>query len=287
VLLWKHFRNDKPRELAKLTVEFYKDFSLSAAKLMPDVPVLFDEGSLTSWRQLAQLRSFGDIASVPRAADYIRTVKLTRERLAPEDFFFVTVFSPLTMVAVWCGGDDVLLEMAEAPRAQVHEVLWALAGVASALSEAAVRAGADGIYYGCRGQGHLSSSQYGELGVPYDLAGLRGADAAELRALHVHGPLGEGLQRYAAYPVEVVGWSEVESGVTLAEGAQVLPDKVVMGGVPEDRSGPASELAQQTREGLALARAALGDRFIAAPGCSLPDATGEEVLRALRAAAEF
>ncbi len=41
VLYWKHFRQDSPRELARSTAEFYREHELAAAKLMPDIPVLF------------------------------------------------------------------------------------------------------------------------------------------------------------------------------------------------------------------------------------------------------
>jgi hypothetical protein len=85
----------------------------------------------------------------------------------------------------------------------------------------------------------LSTSEYGELGVPYDLAGLRGAARAEFRLLHLHGEVNGGIERYAQYPVQIVDWSEVESSVTLVEGAQALGGKFVMGGIAEDRSGPA------------------------------------------------
>lgn len=285
ILFWKHFHDDRPASLARATVEFFREYKLSAAKVMPDVPILFDEAALSSWSQLRQLRSFGDIASVPRAADYIRTVKLTREGLADDDLLWVTIFSPLCMVAIWLGGDDALREMVEAPREEVHEVLWSLAQISSALSEECVKAGANVVYFGCRGQGVLSNEEYAELGVPYDLAGLRGARGSDFNVLHVHGPLGGGLARYGAYPVEMVGWSEVESGVPLAEGAKLLPRQAVMGGIPEDRPGPTDEVIAEAARRIADATQALSNRFLIAPGCSLPATIEDETLRQLRALA--
>src|ERR1039458_2997333 len=61
ILLWKHFRIDEPRELARRTVRFYRDHRLAAAKLMPDIPLLFADGALSSWSQVAHLRRFGPI----------------------------------------------------------------------------------------------------------------------------------------------------------------------------------------------------------------------------------
>jgi len=281
ILLWKHFRIDEPRELARRTVLFYRDHRLAAAKLMPDIPLLFEDHSLSSWSQVAQLRRFGPITTVGRAAEYVHAVELTRRELESEDVLLVTIFSPLALIGLWCGPAG-MREMAEADRSIAHEVLWALAGVVNGLATACLSAGADGVYYSCWGQDVLSASDYAELGVPYDLAGLRGAVGAEFRLLHLHGAVSGGMERYAGYPVQVVGWSEVESPVTLVQGAQVLAGKFVMGGIPEDQSGPA-EATTEAHVGELMER--LESRFVLAPGCSLPDDIGDEALASLRALA--
>jgi uroporphyrinogen decarboxylase len=278
ILLWKHFRIDEPRELARRTVQFYRDHRLAAAKLMPDIPLLFEDRALSSWSQVAQLRRFGPIETVGRAAEYVRTVELVRKSLDADDVLLVTLFSPLALIGLWCGPAG-LRQMAEDDRAVAHAVLWALAGVVNDLAAACCEAGADGVYYSCWGQDVLSMHQYAELGVPYDLAGLRGAAGAEFRLLHLHGAVDGGLERYAGYPVQVVGWSEVESSISLVKGARLLGGKFVMGGIREDRSGPA-DAAAQTRIH-ALVRE-LGTRFVVAPGCSLPDDIGDATLASLR-----
>ncbi|MGP8159896.1 MAG: uroporphyrinogen decarboxylase family protein [Candidatus Dormibacteria bacterium] len=283
ILLWKHFRIDEPRELARRTVAFYRDHRLAAAKLMPDIPLLFRDHALSSWAQVAELRRFGPIATVGRAAEYVRTVELVRAELDAGDVVLVTLFSPLALVGLWTGPTGIR-EMANAERSVAHAVLWALAGVVSELAAACLQAGADGVYYSCWGQDVLSASEYGELGTPYDLAGLRGAGAAEFRLLHLHGAVDGGVERYATYPAQIVGWSEVESSFTLTEGARALPGKFVMGGIAENRSGPA-DAATRARIGALVER--LGPRFVVAPGCSLPDDIGDEALASLRALAGF
>ena len=277
ILLWKHFRIDEPRRLARRTVEFYRDHRLAAAKLMPDIPLLFEDHALSSFAQAAQLRRFGPAMTVGRAAEYVRTVELMRRGLDAEDVLLVTLFSPLALIGLWCGPSGVR-EMADGERRVAHEVLWALAGLVSGLAAACVDAGADGVYYSCWGQDVLSPGEYGELGVPYDLAGLRGTAGAELRLLHLHGRV-DGLERYAGYPVQIVGWSEVESPITLERGAAELPGKFVMGGIAENRSAPANAA---TRARVATLVEALGPRFVLAPGCSLPDGIGGEALASLR-----
>lgn len=279
VLLWKHFRSEDAGELARLTVAFFHEYRLAAAKIMPDIPVLFRDFSLSSWSQVAHLRRFGPIETVGRAPEYIRAVRLARSKLNDADLLLVTVFSPLALVALWCG-PQALREMAGGNRAEAHSVLAALGGVVSSLAERCVAAGANGVYYSCWGQDVLSADEYREFGVPYDLAGLRGAEMADVRFLHVHGALNEGTERYADYPVEVVGWSEVDSRVSLSEGAQLLPNQLVMGGISERAL---AKPGVDARRHIAQLVESLGPRFIAGPGCSLPDEIDAEGLAALRA----
>ena len=278
VLLWKHFRCDEPRELARRTVDFYREHHLAAAKVMPDIPLLFEDSALSSWSQVTQLRSFGPAPQVGRAAEYIRAVQLTGAQLGPGDVLLATIFSPLGLIGLWCGRRG-LRQMADGARAVAHEVLWALARLVSRLAEECVAAGADGVYYSCWGQDVLSVEEYGELGQPYDLAGLRGAAAAEFRLLHVHGALDAAVGRYASYPVQVVGWSEAESAIGLPQGADLLPGKFVMGGISELR-GEGALAADRAR--LGQLRESLGPNFVVAPGCSLPDDIGAAELAALR-----
>jgi hypothetical protein len=55
-----------------------------------------------------------------------------------------------------------------------------------------------------------------------------------------------------------------------------------MGGIREDRSGPADAAAKAR---IAALVEEFGARFVVAPGCSLPDGTGDEALASLRALA--
>lgn len=278
VLLWKHFRVDEPRHLAELTVAFQRRHRLAAAKLMPDIPILFPDLSLSSFSQLAHLRSFGEVRTVGRAADYLAAVAHARALLDRQEMLLATVFSPLGLVGLWCG-PEAIPELAAAPRAVAHEVLWALAGLVAQLAGACVSAGADGIYYACWGQDLLSEAEYAELGTPYDLAGLRGAARARVRLLHLHGPVLRSPSRYRDYPVEVVGWSEAGGSLGLAEGAAHLPGRLIMGGISELQDRPPGE---EERRHLRELLDQLGERLVVAPGCSLPDGTTEETLDGLR-----
>ena len=43
---------------------------------MRELPLLFRDRALSSWSQVAQLRQFGPIVTVSRAAEYLPTVRL-------------------------------------------------------------------------------------------------------------------------------------------------------------------------------------------------------------------
>ncbi len=278
VLLWKHFRLDDPWALARRTVEFQRRHRLAAAKLMPDIPLLFPDFSLSSFEQISQLRRLAPARGLGRVPDYLRAVELTRRLLEPADVLLVTLFSPLGLVGLWSGPPG-LRQLEAAPRALAHRVLWALGEFCSDVAAAVLEAGADGVYYSCWGQDVLSPESYSELGVPYDLAGLAGAAGAEFRLLHVHGALDRDWGRYAAYPVQLVGWSEQASRLRLEGAGAELPGKLLMGGIEEAWGEGSPERARARALEL---RAHFGSRFLLAPGCSLPDDTSDDDLELMR-----
>ena len=280
-MVWKHFYRDDPRHLADATVAFYRRHRPSAAKIMPDVPLLFADRVLTSWSQLAQLRN---ISSLGRADDYVAAVAHTRDQLEPDDVVVATVFSPLALLGMWCG-PEIFPQMLQAPAAQVHALLAELAdGTARLLAECSA-AGADAAYYSCWGQDVIGADRYQEFGIPYDLAGLRGAATFEMRLLHLHGGRGIDIGTFARYPVHAVGWSEIDTGIPLVDGAKHLPGKVPMGGMNERPAADPETIRSTTREHLGSIAMALGSRFIAAPGCSLPDDLADDGIGALGSAA--
>lgn len=285
VLLWKHFRSDRSLELARACVDFSRRHRLSAVKVMPDIPLLFEDFSITSWKQLRHLRRLPPTPLLGRVAEYAAAIREARSLSDAGATVMATVFSPLGLVGVW-GGPDRIAELAVDDRAVAHAVLEALAEFTRGVVDAVVEAGADAIYYSCWGQDVLSDRDYRELGIPYDLHGLGSAWRARMRLLHVHGALDREVERYAAYPVEVVGWSQLDSRVTLADGAKSLAGKWVMGGLPERFEGWARTGMPAIRGEVEAIRQLVGGRLVLAPGCSLPDDVPEEVLLAYRAMAE-
>lgn len=284
VLLWKHFRIDRPTELARACVGFTQRHGLSAVKVMPDIPLLFEDFSISSWRQLRHLRRLPSAPKLGRVREYAAAMREARRLSGERATVIATVFSPLGLVGVW-GGPERIAELARDDRPVAHSVLGALAGFTKGVVDSVLEAGADAIYYSCWGQDILSDHDYRELGVPYDLQGLGSAAGARVRLLHVHGALDRCVDRYATYPVEVVGWSQLDSRVALADGARALPGKWLMGGLPERPDAWSREGMGTIRAEVSALRRATGGRMVLAPGCSLPDDAPDDVLSAFRAMA--
>ncbi len=79
------------------------------------------------------------------------------------------------------------------------------------------------------------------------------------------------LKRFVDYPCEVVNWGVLESGVSLVEGHQLFPGKVIMGGLddcsPALLSGNFGKLEMEVHK---IIRENQGFRFILASDCTLP-----------------
>jgi hypothetical protein len=99
---------------------------------------------------VAQLRQFGPIVTVSRAAEYVPTIELVRGELDADDVVLVTLFSPLVLIGLWCGPvrtarDGGWRALCRSRRA-VSARRW-VNGPAAVCREA----GADGVYYSCWG----------------------------------------------------------------------------------------------------------------------------------------
>jgi uroporphyrinogen decarboxylase len=152
------------------------------------------------------------------------------------------------------------------------------------LMEAAIEAGASGIFFSCMGAttADFTREEYRDIGRPFDLYALEGAQKGWLNIVHVHAdPDQEGDQIYfedfTDFPVTVMSWSDRVSGPSLSE-ALTLTDKCLMGGLWERgplTHGSETELENEILSAISQTR---GLRLILANGCSVPDDTPEEWL---------
>lgn len=122
-------------------------------------------------------------------------------------------------------------------RTQADAIYSAYCRIADTLCEmagAAIKAGADGIYYAALGgeSDGYTDEEHAKYIAPLDEKVIKAAyDAgAKYVILHICKPK-VNLKRFLNYPGDAVNWGVEESGVTLKEGRKLFPGRVLLGGL--------------------------------------------------------
>ncbi|GHO43205.1 uroporphyrinogen decarboxylase family protein [Ktedonospora formicarum] len=275
---WHHFQPEgSGQRLAELTKAFFVDtFKLDIAKIMPDLPYPAPDTApitIDQFRLLPRL----DL-NTPAFREQITCVRTLRSMLGSEYPILLTLFSPLTYAMNFLGKEQALDAVKK--RAEIlGEGLGTLAANLNKLMEAAIDAGASGIFFSCMGAttADLTLDDYANVGYPYDIQALRGASGGWLNTVHVHADPGQSsdqvyLEFFNRYPVSVLSWSDRLTGPNLEE-ARTITDKCLMGGLLERgplTHGGETELKNEMLSAITQTK---GRKFILANGCSIPNDT--------------
>jgi uroporphyrinogen decarboxylase len=285
-VFWHHFRPEgSGARMAQLTREFFCDkFDLDIVKIMPDLPYPAPQQGTAA----AVLRNLPHLGlQTPIFQEQLTCIRLLRAQLGEEYPLILTIFSPLTNAMRWIGRANIVQAMRQDPQA-FEQGLSVLAANLHLLLQAAIEAGASGIFFSCMGatNRHFTREEYARLGRPYDLQALAGTHKGWLNIVHIHAdPEQEGdeiyFEDFLDYPVQVMSWSDRLTGPDLRE-ALSLTDKCLMGGLAE--RGPLTHGTQIEIENEILGAVAQtrGRRLILANGCSIPDDNPEHWLHAAR-----
>lgn len=284
VCFWHHFQPEgSGRRLAEATLRFFdQTFDLDIVKVMPDLPYPFPRRSIghpNGWRLIEPIDEQRSRYFNQRA----EAVSVLRGELGYETPIAVTVFSPLAEAFSFIRDRDDLLGHAQEASAVVHEALMTIAENLRAHIRDVIDAGADGVFFALQGctTDAMSEAQYRELGRPYDLVALQGAVNGWLNILHIHGDKNLMFNQVLDYPVQVLNWSDRLAGPSLRD-ARGLTSKCLMGGWHEFgalSNGPTEMIRSEAEDAVAQTG---GRKFILANGCSVPDDTDEQWLRAGR-----
>ncbi len=284
---WHHFKPEGSGEgMAELTMEFFrKKFDLDIVKIMPDLPYPVPQPAITRTDQWSTLPRLG--LDTPMFQQQLICVRTLRARLGDDFPLILTLFSPLSYTFRFIGKAQAIAQARQNPKA-FEQGLAILAANLRPLVEAAIDAGASGIFFSCIGATNidLTPEEYAHFGRPYDLEVLAGAQAGWLNIVHVHAdPDQESDEIYfptfVDYPVAVMSWSDRLTGPSLSE-ALTMTDKCLMGGLSE--RGPLTHGGETEldNEIMAAVTQTKGRRLILANGCSVPDDTPEEWLHVAR-----
>lgn len=291
VSLWRHFpeRDQTAADLAAATLEWQQPYRFDFVKLMPpgDYPTI-DWGATSEFRGAPggtrtttrfPVSAPDDwMAITPVRADrgfngqVVDACRLVRQALGPDTPILQTVFSPLTIAHKLSAG-RVLAHLRTHPDV-VHAALAVIRDVTVALTQASLRAGADGIFFAsqCATADMTTRDEYAAFGTPYDLPVLRAAaEASECTLVHIHGANAY-FDVLAGYPGHALNWHDRRVGPSIATMLRDWPDKAAVAGI--DEHGIATMMPEQVGEQVREARAAADDRrLLVGPGCVILVAT--------------
>ncbi len=199
---------------------------------------------------------------------------------------FMTLFTPLTIVCKLIGNGNIpqTLQyfMENCPRA-LHAGLSKIQRMEEEFLDRAFACGVDGIFFATQAANFETletADQYREFGVTYDYPLAEKIHrAGKLCLMHVC-MKNVMLGLFQDYPVDIVNWDNIYSGTTIAQARELLPDKVLAGGIDifKIMEYTPAEVEQMVQRALDEA----GDnRFILSPTCVLLASTPHGNLRAI------
>jgi uroporphyrinogen decarboxylase len=286
VCFWHHFQpQGSGRQLARATSDFFvREFDLDIVKVMPDLPYPFPQRSIQSiddWRLIEPV----DPQRSRWVQQQVECINALMEELLLQAPIVLTQFSPLTEALHFAQNNEQFFDHLRENPTVVHRALGTIAENLRAASEAVIKAGADGIFFALQGATTevMPEAIYREVGLPYDLRALDGAQNGWLNILHLHGERDLLFDLAVTYPVQVLNWSDRIAGPSLRE-ARSKTNLVLMGGWNEQGAIATGDETGIFAEALDAYEQTEGVRFILSPGCSIPDDTSVVAMEVARVA---
>lgn len=285
VTTWVHFLSDHlpGEETARLHERFLNAYGWDLAKVMGDYryPV---PAALRSLDDPALLDQFGVVGlDAPCFAEQLKCLKALRAAMGPDFPLIETGFDPYQSILRNIGRDQEaqLWKFREPTLRALERACESICGYVRAIK----RLGVEGYFYSTnsaipagfpRG---ASQEVYETFLRPFDLRILKEAEGM-VRVLHVHGT-GLEMDRVKDYPCEVINLSDRLAGNPSLRELRQWTDKCLMGGLDESKFADMSLTAIAAQVDDAIAQAGR-ERFILAPGCTIPSFSPQRSLTFLR-----
>ena len=297
--LWRHFhkQDQTPVGLAAATLAFYEKYDFDLIKLTPsDFYAIEDWGAKIvpskdddqppnlkrplvrkpeDWQQLTTL-SINDGGY----GEALEAIGLVTAQLDKDDApVLMTIYSPLTL-AYKLAGDLLLDHLVNSPT-EVHIGLATIAETTSRFAEAALEAGAAGVFFDSQlsRSDVLTEQMNQDFVVCYDLIALERVKSRPVPlTLHLQGEHVY-FDSVNEYPVHAVSWHNNNSNPSLADALE-LTDKTLMTGLDRNllEHGDPGEISAQVEEAIEQTN---GLRLILAPASVIPTGTAPENLDAV------
>jgi uroporphyrinogen decarboxylase len=219
--------------------------------------------------------------------EQLDALRLIGDGLRGEVPFVETVFSPLSVLGYLAEHEMLLRDMREHPDA-IHTALTTVTETFAKFAQTCVDVGATGIFFATTAwatKKTLTEAQYAEFGRPYDLRVLAAVQGACFNLLHV---CREESMLYALsdYPVQGINWAATSpTNPSLAEAKTKIAGKALIGGI-SDGALTASGTEKAIAETKAAFRQTGGRQWILAGDCSIPTASNDANIKAIKATLE-
>ena len=288
VTTWVHFLSDHlpGDETASLHARFLKAYDWDLAKVMGDYryPV---PAALRSLDDPALLDQFGVVGlDAPCFAEQLKCLTALRAAMGADFPLVETGFDPYQSILRNIGRDQEanLWKYREPTLRALERACESICGYVRAIK----KLGVEGYFYSVnsaipagfpRG---ASQEVYETFLRPFDLRILNEAEGM-VRILHVHGT-GLAMDRVRDYPCEVINLSDRLPGNPTLRELRQWTDKCLMGGLDESKFADLSLAAIAAQVDDAIAQAGR-EKFILAPGCTIPSFSPRRSLAFLRACA--
>ncbi len=300
--MWMHYhmRDRNPFTLSQASADLLDTYDMDILKITPtglffvqDFGAAIQFGK-TDWQHPLMtdslLKSAADLENLPmldlstgalgRELDMVKLACRKVNRKAP---VLMTVFTPLTIVCKMLGNANIpatLQFFMENHPTALHSALQKLSVMIGEFIDRCIAAGVDGFFFATQAanfQTLRTQDQYKEFGVTYDFPLVeRIKGAGKLCLLHVcmHEVM---LDVVKDYPVDIVNWDNIYSGTTISQAREIIPDKVLAGGIDIFKISTYSKQEIDDMVQRAL-NEAVGGKFMLAPTCVLLASTPHENL---------
>lgn len=283
--VWYHFgtQHAPGAVTAQVQLDFFAHYDLDLLKLMNDYDYPMPAGLdvMATPADLGRLEPF-DPERTPLGAQ-LEVVELVARALRGRALFVDTVFNAWNTLKRNLVREAMARLMTEHPEA-LEAALRVVNGNLIRYAQASLARGAAGIFLSVPATAEsVTLAQYERFMRPFDLellAAVRGR--GECHVVHAHGDRLH-FDQLLDYPAHVLSWADVTGGPPLAAARARTPLTLMTG---LDQVAFAEVSADLVRAQVRRALAEGGrERFILAPGCSLPTYTYPPLIRAAREAA--
>ena len=267
---WHHFglQQEPPERFVQATLDFHARFRTDLVKVMSDFP--YPKPPEPGHEDL-------QVEANPFAAQ-VEALRAIGRSLGRQAYFIETIFNPWKVAENLMSPPEVLRLKEEHPQ-RLLDALEVITKSEINHARRAMAAGASGIFLAIANaqDGVLSQEDYARFSEPFDRRILEATAQAPLNTLHLHGDKVYLDRFYKGWAASVVNYSVQGTRVPIS-GVRQKYSGVILGGLDEVQFRSLSPETLRTQYETAWKEA--GQRFILAPGCSVPnDSTDAELLR--------